>query len=79
MPILRNCLQVKGCQLLFIYLYRATFVNLVLILKVLHKDKELSEVFRLELQKHDAKRKIIGQNLLAQENILQALTETNAR
>lgn len=79
MPILRNCLQVKGWQLLFICPYRATFVNLVLILKVLHKDKELSEVFRLELQKHDAKRKIIGQNLLAQENILQALTETNAR
>jgi hypothetical protein len=28
---------------------------------VLHKDKEISEVFRLELQKHDAKRKLISQ------------------
>ena len=47
--------------------------------QVLHKDKEMSEVFRLELQKHDTKKKVLGQNLLAQENILQALTETNAR
>jgi hypothetical protein len=39
----------------------------------------MDEVFRLELQKHEAKRKIIGQNLIAQDNILQALTETNAR
>ena len=39
----------------------------------------MSEVFRLELQKHDTKKKVLGQNLLAQENILQALTETNAR
>jgi hypothetical protein len=45
----------------------------------LHKDKEIDEVFKIELQKHEAKRKIIGQNLLAQDNILQALTETNAR
>ncbi len=48
-------------------------------MQVLHKDKEIEEVFQIELKKHEAKRKIISQNLLAQDNILQALTETNAR
>jgi hypothetical protein len=45
---------------------------------VQYKDKEMSEIFSLELKKHDTKRKIIEQNLIAQTNILQALTETNA-
>ena len=46
---------------------------------VVHKDKELDEVFSIELKKHEASKKVIQQNLAAQANILQALTEINAR
>ncbi len=46
---------------------------------VVHKDKEMSEIFAIELKKHEQKRKIIEQNLAAQVNILQALTEINAK
>ena len=46
---------------------------------VLHKDKEMPEIFEIELKKHEQNRKIIEQNLAAQGNILQALTEVNAK
>ena len=46
---------------------------------VLHKNKEMSEIFQSELTKHDNKTKIIEQNLLAQENIIRAMTEINAK
>jgi tyrosine-protein phosphatase non-receptor type 23 len=46
---------------------------------VLHKDKQMSEIFALEMTKHDQKKKFLLQNLTAQENILKALTEVNAK
>ena len=46
---------------------------------VLHKDKEMPEIFEIELQKHDQAMKVLRQNLLAQANIMKALTEVNAK
>lgn len=46
---------------------------------VVHKDKELSEIFELEIQKHTKSLKVIHQNLAAQDNILDALTDVNAK
>ena len=46
---------------------------------VVHKGKEMDEIFDLELKKHEATRKVIRQNLAAQKNILQAMTEVNAK
>jgi len=46
---------------------------------VIHKDKEMDEIFEIELKKHEQAKKIIQQNLAAQANIFQALTEVNAR
>ena len=46
---------------------------------VLHKDKQLPEIFEIELQKHDQAKKVLMQNLLAQANIKKALTEVNAK
>ena len=46
---------------------------------VVHKDKGMPEIFEIELKKHEPSRKILRQNLLAQENILKALTEINAK
>lgn len=42
-------------------------------------DDALKSVFEAELKKYDPQVKVIGQNLRAQENILKALTETNAK
>ena len=44
---------------------------------VQYKDDEMSNFFKQELQKHDAKKKLIEQNIYAQGNILQAFTECN--
>ena len=46
---------------------------------VLHKDKELPEIFAEELKKHDAYKGYIEQNLNAQINIIKAITEVNAK
>ena len=46
---------------------------------VVHEGKEMSEIFEIELKKHDQAKAIIQQNLLAQINIMQALTEVNAK
>ena len=46
---------------------------------VLHKDKQMPEIFEIELQKHEQAKKVITQNLLAQANIMKALTEVNAK
>jgi tyrosine-protein phosphatase non-receptor type 23 len=45
---------------------------------VIKKDQDLETVFIEELQKHDKITQILDQNLLAQENIIRALTEANA-
>jgi tyrosine-protein phosphatase non-receptor type 23 len=46
---------------------------------VLHKDKELPEIFAEELKKHDTYKGYIEQNLNAQTNIIKAITEVNAK
>ena len=46
---------------------------------VLHKDKEMPEIFASELTKHESKIKYIEQNLTAQSNIIKAMTEVNAK
>merc|ERR1740129_321078 len=46
---------------------------------VLHKDKELPEIFAAELKKHDTDKGYIEQNLNAQTNIIKAITEVNAK
>ena len=46
---------------------------------VLHKNKEMPEIFKSELTKHEDTVKIIEQNLKAQENIVRAMTEINAK
>ena len=46
---------------------------------VLHKNKEMPEIFKSELTKHEDTVKIIEQNLKAQENIVKAMTEINAK
>merc|ERR1740129_1389945 len=46
---------------------------------VLHKDKELPEIFAAELKKHDTDKGYIEQNLNAQSNIIKAITEVNAK
>ena len=40
--------------------------------------KNQNELFEREIEKHNPKKKIIQQNLMAQGNILSALTENNA-
>lgn len=45
---------------------------------VVKKDEDLETVFKEELQKHDKITQVLDQNLLAQENIIRALTEANA-
>ena len=46
---------------------------------VLHKDKEMPEIFVAELKKHDTNKGYIEQNLNAQANIVKAITEVNAK
>ena len=46
---------------------------------VLHKNKELTEIFAAELKKHDTYKGYIEQNLNAQSNIIKAITEVNAK
>ena len=46
---------------------------------VLYKDKEMPEVFDSELKKHDQNKGYLEQNLLAQANIIKAITELNAK
>ena len=45
---------------------------------VQYKDEDMSDIFAIELRKHDAKKKLLEQNMYAQANILEALTESNA-
>ena len=40
--------------------------------------KNQSDLFQREIEKHNAKKRVIQQNLVAQDNILHAMTETNA-
>jgi tyrosine-protein phosphatase non-receptor type 23 len=42
-------------------------------------DERMAKAFENELQKYDLQIKIIRQNLCAQENVVRALTEANAR
>ena len=42
---------------------------------VQYKDENMSQIFAEELKKHDAKKRLIEQNICAQANILSALTE----
>ena len=44
---------------------------------VVHEGKEMAEIFDIELQKHEATRKLVKQNMAAQKNILQAMTEVS--
>ena len=44
-----------------------------------NKSKSQSDLFQKEIEKHEAKKRVIQQNLLAQENILQAMTDINAK
>ena len=46
---------------------------------VLHKDKQLPEIFEIEMKKHDQASKLLRTNLSAQSNIVKALTEVNAK
>ena len=46
---------------------------------VQYKDENMSQIFAEELKKHDAKKRLIEQNICAQANILSALTEANAK
>ena len=46
---------------------------------VLHKDKDMPEMFKAELKKHDTNIKYLEQNLAAQGNIIKAITEVNAK
>ena len=46
---------------------------------VLHKDKQLPEIFDIEMKKHDQASKLLRTNLSAQSNIIKALTEVNAK
>merc|ERR1740122_611452 len=46
---------------------------------VLHKNKELTEIFAAELKKHDTYKGYIEQNLNAHSNIIKAITEVNAK
>ncbi|KAK2708882.1 tyrosine-protein phosphatase non-receptor type 23-like isoform X2 [Artemia franciscana] len=48
-------------------------------LAALSSDNNPETLFKEEIQKHDQQVQLIEQNLYAQENILQALIETNAR
>ncbi|XP_035708755.1 tyrosine-protein phosphatase non-receptor type 23 isoform X2 [Folsomia candida] len=45
---------------------------------VIKVESDLMELFREELKKHDKITQILDQNLLAQDNIIRALTEANA-
>ena len=45
---------------------------------VVHEGKEMAEIFDIELQKHEATRKLVKQNMAAQKNILQAMTEVRS-
>ena len=40
--------------------------------------KNQNDLFQREIEKHNAKKRVIQQNLVAQDNILHAMTETNA-
>ena len=44
---------------------------------VVHEGKEMAEIFDIELQKHEATKKLVKQNMAAQKNILQAMTEVS--
>ena len=44
-----------------------------------NKSKSQSDLFQKEIEKHEAKKKVIQQNLVAQENILKAMTDINAK
>ena len=46
---------------------------------VIHKENEMPKLFETELTKHDTKIKFLEQNLKAQGNIIQAMTEVNAK
>ena len=46
---------------------------------VIHKENEMPKLFQTELTKHDTKIKFLEQNLKAQGNIIQAMTEVNAK
>ena len=46
---------------------------------VIHKENEMPKLFESELTKHDTKIKFLEQNLKAQGNIIQAMTEVNAK
>lgn len=45
---------------------------------VIKVESDLMELFREELKKHDKVTQVLDQNLLAQDNIIRALTEANA-
>ncbi|ODM90715.1 Tyrosine-protein phosphatase non-receptor type 23 [Orchesella cincta] len=45
---------------------------------VVRKGEDQDAIFKEELQKHDKVTQVLDQNLLAQENIIRALTEANA-
>ena len=46
---------------------------------VIHKENEMPKLFQTELGKHATKIKFLEQNLKAQANIIQAMTEVNAK
>ena len=46
---------------------------------VIHKENEMPKLFDAELTKHSTKIKFLEQNMKAQANIIQALTEVNAK
>ena len=45
---------------------------------VKYKDEDMSKIFEKELTKHEPKKRLIEQNLYAQNNILEAITQSNA-
>ena len=47
--------------------------------KLVIQTGDMSKVFETELEKHSSRIKILNQNMKAQENIIQAMTEVNAK
>ena len=46
---------------------------------VLHKTKEIKDIFSTEMKKHEQNKIYLEQNLVAQGNIIKAITEMNAK
>ena len=78
--IIKKVEEMKNQRLLLMDQIRDDILNDDITKKlVLHKNKEMPEIFNAELTKHDAKKKYLEQNLTAQDNIIKAMTEINAK